>query len=106
MTPDRERVEFRSNSGLVPGRAYVLDPMDALSLIRRAAQLRLPVRSVAGLVVRSGEMIRSMDHAVDFSTAAASDDGSWTAAEQFVVDRQAFVDVFEVTLGGHLDHAV
>jgi len=105
MTPDPPRVEFRANN-VVPGRPYVLRPTDAVWLIRRAAELRLPVRSVAGLVMRPGETVRSIDHVVDFSAASARDDGSWASAEQFVAQRQDLGLVFEVTLGEHLGRAV
>jgi hypothetical protein len=105
MTPDPLKVEFRANN-VVPGRPYVLRTMDAIRLIRRAAELRLPVRSVAGLVMRPGETFRSIDHVVDFSTAPAKGDGSWAPAEQFVAQRQDLGIVFEVMLGEHLDGAV
>ncbi len=103
MTPDR--VKFRSNN-VVAGRPYVLYPIDAKLLLRRAAELRLPVRSVVGLIIGPGDRIRSTEHVEDFSAALAQGEGSWEAAEQFITDRDLLDLVFEVTLGHHLDHAV
>ncbi|HXK39660.1 MAG TPA: hypothetical protein VJ837_02400 [Candidatus Paceibacterota bacterium] len=99
MTKDDLQAEFRDRV-IHEGGVELLAVDDALALISRASEERLPVLGVDGFFVSDGSVQSPLEHLADFSSAVERGDGCWTDAAQFVEERRPLGLVFEVVLGG------
>jgi hypothetical protein len=101
MSMNRNQLESEFVSRAVPhsGGLLLLTPDDALALVRRASEERLPILGIDGMFVSEGETLSPLEYIADFSVAVAQGDGSWSAAKAFVLAHQMLGLVFEVVLG-------
>lgn len=98
MTPDQLEHAFRDRS-LYSGTILILRPSDALELIGRAQQARLPILGLDGFLVTGDSIQPSMAISADYSAGVSAGDDTWAAARRFVNEHAGIVDGLEVVLG-------
>lgn len=99
MTADKLEREFAARAVLYSGSLLILDPDDALALIRRAQEERIPILGVDGFLLSPHETISPLEHIADYSSAAKAGSGNWKEATAFIRDRRDVGLKFEITLG-------
>ena len=92
--------EFRARSMPSSGNnLLLLEPSDAIALVRRAADEGVPILGIDGFLVTSASTKSPVEHLADFSKAIAKGHGCWQQAEDFIRERTTIGLVFELTLG-------
>jgi len=95
---DLER-EFAVRAVPYSGGLLLLRPDDALALVRRSAQVGVPILGVDGMFLRGLGVELPINHIADFSAAVERGDGCWGPAVAFIEERRKLGMVFEVVLG-------
>ncbi len=91
--------EFKSRAVRNAGGLLLLATDDAVALVRRAADARIPILGVDGIFVSERGTESPTEHLADYSAAVASGHGCWSSAEAFIEERRTAGMVFEVVLG-------
>jgi hypothetical protein len=106
VTADELEDEFQAKVVQYSYGLLLLPPDDAVALIRRAAESRIGILGIDGMLIGPGETVSPIEHIIDFSTAHSRGDGCWAEAEDFIGQRSEPGLVFEVVLGRRLDRSV
>ena len=99
MTGEELEAEFAARAVPYAGGLLILQPDDALALIRRAEAERIAVLGVDGFVLTERETRSPLEHLADFSGAVARGEGCWETATRFIEQRGDLGLSFEVVLG-------
>ena len=91
--------EFAGRGVLHAGGLLLLGSDDALALVARAAEERVPVLGIDGMFVAPTGTESPVEHIADYSAAVAAGDGCWQQAAAFIRARASLGLIFEVTLG-------
>ena len=99
MTGKELEAEFAARIVPNAGGLLILQPDDALALIRRAEAERIVDLGVDGFVLTEHETRSPLEHLADFSSAVARGEGCWETATRFIEQRGDLGLTFEVVLG-------
>jgi hypothetical protein len=91
--------EFKSRAIRNAGGLLLLAADDAVALVRRAADARVPILGVDGMFVSERGTESPIEHIADYSAHVAAGHGCWNWAEAFIKERRSAGMVFEVVLG-------
>ena len=70
MSADELKAKFATKAVPDAGGLLLLHPEDAIALVRQAANLRITILGIDGLLISHGETVSPIEHSVDFSSTA------------------------------------
>jgi hypothetical protein len=105
MIPTDLEREFEPRAVPYSDGLLILRPDDAIELIRRAQDRRIPVLGVDGFLISPGATYSPIEHTADFSRLVDRGNGCWEDAVAHIQDRRHLDLTFEVVLGDPLPPA-
>ena len=91
--------EFVARAISHSGGLLMLQTDDALALVLRAEEERIPILGVDGFIVAPHRTMSPIEHIVDYSNSVSDELGNWSDAWRFIQQRRNMGLVFEITLG-------